>query len=157
MGGGRVMSRVDEPGQTPTPFAMTGARFNGELTHYIRMRRLRRALFPGQWFADPVWDILLDLYLLEALGKPAFLTGIAASVPITTALRWTQRLAAAGLIDSRPDPRDGRRTILSLTDTSRQGLTAWAEQMFTSQPRPDDHSRPGADKPDGPIRTRRRI
>ena len=52
----------------------------------IRARRLRSRFFPDDLFADPAWDMLLDLLQAEIaqLRVPVSSLCIAASVPATT-------------------------------------------------------------------------
>lgn len=56
----------------------------------IRARRLRARYFSEELFADPAWDMLLDLLQAEIahLRVPVSSLCIAAAVPATTALRW---------------------------------------------------------------------
>ena len=56
----------------------------------IRARRLRARYFSEEMFADPAWDMLLDLLQAELsqLRVPVSSLCIAAGVPATTALRW---------------------------------------------------------------------
>lgn len=84
-------------------------------------RRLRDSVFndPGL-FADPAWDILLDLTRSESAGRRLSTTSlsIGACVPATTALRWIMVLEERGLVRREDDLLDGRRTFIRLT---RQG------------------------------------
>lgn len=82
----------------------------------IRARRLRARYFPEQLFADPAWDMLLDLLQAELshLRVPVSSLCIAASVPATTALRWLKTMVAEGLFVRRADPHDGRRVFVEL-------------------------------------------
>jgi hypothetical protein len=54
----------------------------------ICARRLRERLLPAGLFADPAWDMLLDLYAAEIEEQPVSVTSacIAAAAPATTAL-----------------------------------------------------------------------
>jgi hypothetical protein len=56
----------------------------------IQARRLRSRYFSEELFADPAWDMLLDLLQAEIahLRVPVSSLCIAAAVPATTALRW---------------------------------------------------------------------
>ena len=56
----------------------------------IRARRLRARFFDEELFADPAWDMLLDLLQAEIAQHrvPVSSLCIAAAVPATTALRW---------------------------------------------------------------------
>jgi DNA-binding MarR family transcriptional regulator len=96
----------------------------------IRARRLRARYFPEELFADPAWDMLLDLLQAEIaqLRVPVSSLCIAAAVPATTALRWLKSLVSQGLFIRRPDPHDGRRVYVELAhDTSRALRRYFAE------------------------------
>jgi len=88
----------------------------------IRARRLRARYFSEELFADPAWDMLLDLLQAEIaqLRVPVSSLCIAAAVPATTALRWLKAMVSNGLFVRRADPHDGRRVFVELApDTSR--------------------------------------
>jgi DNA-binding MarR family transcriptional regulator len=84
---------------------------------HIRSRRLREKFFEPGLFADPVWDILLDLAAsrLERRSVSVSSLCIAASVPTTTALRTIKQLVDRGLLVRRGDPSDARRTFIELS------------------------------------------
>jgi len=87
----------------------------------IRARRLRARYFPEELFADPAWDMLLDLLQAELshLRVPVSSLCIAAAVPATTALRWLKTMVQEKLFVRRADPHDGRRVFVELApDTS---------------------------------------
>jgi len=65
----------------------------------IRARRLRARYFSQELFADPAWDMLLDLLQAEIaqLRVPVSSLCIAAAVPATTALRWLKTMVSQGL------------------------------------------------------------
>lgn len=88
--------------------------------------------FPPHLFADPAWDMLLDLYAAELGQRRVSVTSlcIAANVPATTALRWISALEGDGLVERRPDPLDGRRFFISLT---REAIRSF-EQYFAGSP-----------------------
>lgn len=83
----------------------------------IRARRLRGRYFPEDLFADPAWDMLLDLLQAQIaqLRVPVSSLCIAASVPATTALRWLKSMTDTGLFMRRADPHDGRRVFVELS------------------------------------------
>ena len=102
----------------------------------IRRRRLRSRFFEDQLFADPAWDILLDLFHAELLNRRISVSSacIAANVPATTALRWTKLLVAHGLIVRRSDPLDGRRVFVELTpETSAKLREYFAETVLVTE------------------------
>lgn len=82
----------------------------------IRARRLRGRYFPEDLFADPAWDMLLDLLQAELaqLRVPVSSLCIAAAVPATTALRWLKSMTEQGLFVRRADPHDARRVFVEL-------------------------------------------
>ena len=86
----------------------------------IRARRLRGRFFPEDLFADPAWDMLLDLLQAEIaqLRVPVSSLCIAAAVPATTALRWLKSMTDKGIFVRRADPRDGRRVFVELSPDS---------------------------------------
>jgi DNA-binding MarR family transcriptional regulator len=92
----------------------------------LASRRRRADYFDASLFADPAWDILLDLYAADQEGVSVSVSSlcIAASVPATTALRWIVRLEAVGLICREPDPFDGRRDFLQLKSHARDKMEA---------------------------------
>ena len=87
----------------------------------IQARRLREKFFPADLFADPAWDMMLDLLQAEIVGLRVQVSSlcIAAAVPPTTALRWLTSMVKQGLFVRRADPHDGRRVFVELSpDTS---------------------------------------
>jgi len=96
----------------------------------IRARRLRARYFSEELFADPAWDMLLDLLQAEIahLRVPVSSLCIAATVPATTALRWLKTMVSEGLFVRRADPHDGRRVFVELApETSRALRSYFAE------------------------------
>ena len=83
----------------------------------IRARRLRGRFFEEDLFADPAWDMLLDLLQAEIaqLRVPVSSLCIAAAVPATTALRWLKAMTDKGIFVRRADPHDGRRVFVELS------------------------------------------
>jgi DNA-binding MarR family transcriptional regulator len=89
----------------------------GAVRAFIRARRLREQYFESELFADPAWDMLLDLYAarLEKQRVAVSSLCIAAAVPATTALRWIKTLTDLGLLVRASDPQDGRRVYIELS------------------------------------------
>lgn len=96
----------------------------GLVRSIIRARRLRDSYFKGGLFADPAWDMLLDLMAarLEKHRVAVSSLCIAAAVPPTTALRWIKTLTEKGLLVRRADPADGRRVYIELSDEAARAL-----------------------------------
>lgn len=81
------------------------------------VRRLRARFLPSHLFADPCWDMLLDLYAVELSGERASVSWLSASanLPLTTALRRLVVLEQQGLVARFEDPDDRRKTLVRLT------------------------------------------
>lgn len=90
----------------------------------IRARRLRARFFDEELFADPAWDMLLDLLQAEIAQHrvPVSSLCIAAAVPATTALRWIKTMTDVGLFERRADPHDGRRIFVELSAEASQAM-----------------------------------
>lgn len=97
----------------------------------IRARRLRARFFSEELFADPAWDMLLDLLQAEIaqLRVPVSSLCIAAAVPATTALRWLKTLVSQGLFVRRADPHDGRRVFVELAPDTSQALRRYFAEV----------------------------
>jgi DNA-binding MarR family transcriptional regulator len=97
----------------------------------IRARRLRARFFSEELFADPAWDMLLDLLQAEIaqLRVPVSSLCIAASVPATTALRWLKTMTNEGLFLRRADPHDGRRVFVELAPHASQALRRYFAEV----------------------------
>jgi hypothetical protein len=99
----------------------------------IRARRLRTRYFPEHLFADPAWDMLLDLLQAEIaqLRVPVSSLCIAAAVPATTALRWLKTLVQEGIFVRRADPHDGRRVFVELAPDASRALRRYFADVGT--------------------------
>jgi hypothetical protein len=88
-----------------------------EVRSVIRQRRRREELFEPDLFADPVWDMMLDLYAAALDRKRVSVSSlcIASAVPATTALRWIKLMEQRGLFVRSPDGEDGRRIYIALS------------------------------------------
>lgn len=91
----------------------------------LKARQLRMRYLGADLFADPAWDMLLDLTASRAEHRRVSVTSlcIASGVPTTTALRWMKLLEQAGLIQRVEDDTDRRRAFVMLSD---QGAVAMA-------------------------------
>lgn len=97
----------------------------------LRQRRMREQYFPADLFADPAWDMLLDLYAARLERQPVSVSSlcIAAAVPATTALRWIKTMTDAGLFVREADPLDGRRIFIGLAEAAVDALARYFEAL----------------------------
>jgi len=97
----------------------------------IRQRQLRARFFDGELFADPAWDMLLDLAAARVEHARVSVTSlcIASGVPPTTALRWIGQLTAAGLLERVEDDADRRRVFIALTDQAADAMARYFAEL----------------------------
>ena len=102
-----------------------------QVRQLIRRRRQRKRFFPADLFADPAWDMLLDLYAAHYEGRPVAVSSlcIAAAVPATTALRWIKQLTDRDFLMRTSDPDDGRRIFIHLSDEARKALDDYFDSL----------------------------
>lgn len=96
----------------------TDARLAESIQSILRARDARKILFDEDLFADPAWDMLLELFLADLLQQKLSVSAacIAARVPPTTGLRWLTLLERRGLVKRVPDSLDGRRIYVLLSE-----------------------------------------
>jgi DNA-binding MarR family transcriptional regulator len=99
-----------------------------------RDRRARTKCFAPELFADPAWDILLDLFRAHQSKREISMSSlcIAADVPATTALRWIKALECQGMIKRSDDPSDGRKTLVQLTEAAELAMRDYVLQFAES-------------------------
>lgn len=89
-------------------------------------------MLPAGLFADPAWDMLLDLFAASAEGVRVSVSSacIASGVATSTALRWINELELGGLVTRRPDPLDGRRTFVEISPGAADAVGRWLNATF---------------------------
>ncbi len=124
---GHVSDMMPVFGAQPSELIGIGAPDANEVRNVLRLRRLRDRYFDPELFADPAWDILLDLLAARIEGDQVAVSSlcIAAAVPPTTALRWIKTMTDTGLLERHADPMDGRRIFIRLTDKSAEALSRY--------------------------------
>jgi len=102
-----------------------------EIRQFIRARRMRDQFLPADLFADPAWDMILDLLAARLAGQHVSVSSlcIAAAVPPTTALRWIRQLTDRAVFARIADPADGRRVFIELTDNAAEAALAWVQAV----------------------------
>ncbi|ANY20063.1 hypothetical protein A6F68_01549 [Tsuneonella dongtanensis] len=97
----------------------------------IRQRQLRAEFLGGDLFADPAWDILLDLTAARAEHTRVSVTSlcIASGVPPTTALRWIAQMSEAGLLVRVEDETDRRRAFIELSDKAVDAMARYFHEL----------------------------
>ena len=102
----------------------------------IRQRQLRARFFDADLFADPAWDILLDLTAARAEHVRVSVTSlcIASGVPPTTALRWIGQMTDSGLLLRVEDETDRRRAFITLSDKSADAMARFFHELGSDSP-----------------------
>ena len=97
----------------------------------VRRRQQRARFFDGDLFADPAWDILLDLTAARAEQKRVSVTSlcIASGVPPTTALRWIGQMIESGLLERAEDDTDRRRAFITLSDGAADAMARYFAEI----------------------------
>jgi hypothetical protein len=128
--------RLPDPDAQPAGFA----RFNSArpplpdprlVRKLIAGRQARARYFDRELFADPAWDMLLDLTAAQAEHQRVSVTSlcIAAEVPATTALRWIKQLVDCGVFERVADPNDRRRAFIALSDKSTEAMARYFAEV----------------------------
>ncbi|MCD1591925.1 MarR family transcriptional regulator [Qipengyuania citrea] len=101
------------------------------LRRIIKARQARMRHFDADLFADPAWNILLDLAAARAERQQVSVTSlcIAAGVPATTALRWIGQMVDADLLVRVSDPHDRRRAYIALSDNTADALARYFSEI----------------------------
>ena len=134
-----VLAALSEDEAAAAAMAVVGAAPNGDgepldagfIRSIIRARRLRDHFFRGELFADPAWDMLLDLMAARVERQRVAVSSlcIAAAVPPTTALRWIKTLCDQGLFVRVADPEDGRRVFIELSAETAAMMEAYLKAV----------------------------
>jgi DNA repair protein RadC len=94
----------------------------------LRRRLLRRQLIGAvELFGEPAWEMLIDLFIHQAEGKPLSTSDlcVTSTLPMSSALRLVQKLCDAGLVDRSPDLMDARRSFVRLRPDTAHRLQAY--------------------------------
>jgi DNA-binding MarR family transcriptional regulator len=101
----------------------------------IKERAMRYCHLSGMDLGEPVWDILLDLYVSDATGRRVSVSSacIASNVPPTTGLRYVSSLTSKGDILRVLDETDARRVFVKLSDEVTEAIRGYLCCVFESR------------------------
>lgn len=110
-----------------------GAHYRDVAVRLYKERRARDAHLPVAkgFLGEPVWDMLLDLFIAGEEGRLVSVSSasIGACTPSTTGLRRIAQLIAKGLVRRTSDPFDGRRGMLGLTEDARAAMRGYLDMI----------------------------
>ena len=96
-------------------------------------RRRRDAMLgtAGQFFHDPAWDIMLDLFIQAEEQQIVSVSSacVGACVAHTTALRCLKAMERKGVVSFRRDPFDKRRRFVGLTLETHRRMASWLAEV----------------------------
>lgn len=90
-------------------------------------RRARETYFGRSLFAEPAWDILLELYAnyLDWRMVGILELGTELGIADATLLRWLEKLRHRGFVERVLHPTDKRRVLVGLTPSAAGKMHKW--------------------------------
>lgn len=81
---------------------------------------------------EPGWDMLLDLYVNQTMGRRIAVTAacVASRAPFTTALRHIKQMCATGVMRRVPDESDRRRLWLELSEETMKSMSDYLDRSL---------------------------
>ena len=126
----RLHLHGDRPAaQSATPPAAVSPQSVAIARRMVRERLRRTQFFKDDLFADPAWDMMLDIFLAEAEGRetPVMNLCLSSHVPETTTLRWVKTLEHDGIFVRQKDERDQRRVLVRLSPAAAKAMASYLE------------------------------
>nr|WP_305098576.1 winged helix DNA-binding protein [Croceibacterium sp. D39] len=106
-----------------------------------RSRQFRSRYFDADLFAEPAWDMMLDLFINRVIGRRTSTSSLclAANVPQATGLRWIAVLQKKNLLRRFGAPEDARLKLVELTADGFQLMRRFLSDSVTrfDMPMPD--------------------
>lgn len=130
----RDVAAVSDSAAPARPTGRSERRYLALARQAYALRRKRAVIFGNpELFGEPAWDILLDLYIAQAEGKPVSVSSacIGSASPATTGLRWLGVLAEEGLVLRENDPEDNRRVLVRLTGKGTAAMETFFDAVNT--------------------------
>ena len=118
--------------ETPAKYSyLSSLTYESFTARLITERRQRAKSFGSELFADPAWDMLLDLFIAMVQKKRISISSacIASSVPSTTGLRWLAHMCANGVLVRGNDPTDRRVSYVRLSDETFQQMVTYLDTI----------------------------
>lgn len=135
-------SLITNPGEPPRnhgPAEPQGER--DRLTEECRMRRVAESLLrqrqqrsdyvSSTLFAEPGWDMLLELYVIENSGSSTAASALMphSEIPKSTKARWLDHLEQLRLVRRRAHPHEPETEFVELTDEGTRQLEGYLSSI----------------------------
>ena len=122
---------LEAPDARPTFLVERGPNLGRVARAMYRERAERARFFPAGLFAEPAWDILLDLFIASRANELRSVKEvcIASHAPDATALRHVDTLIEHGLVVRTRDTRDNRRKFLALSAEGYRRISRFLAAM----------------------------
>lgn len=90
-------------------------------------RRRRSDFFPGVPFGEPIWDILLYLFVIAAEGVPTWVANLLSQIGVKSApgVRWLEILIHTGAVSATGSPSNIRGCFVSLSNSGISWMSAY--------------------------------
>jgi hypothetical protein len=129
-----VRSYLADPARIDDAPAVSGASpdLGAFARHLYEERRSREAVFGEGLFADPMWDLMLELYASTAEGVRVSVSRACAAsqAPSSSALRYIKEMTSKGLVVRDECRTDARRVYVRLSDKSRVAMSDLLSRMM---------------------------
>lgn len=115
-------ARMVEAARAPSSLGISDDKLATLAGAIYRMRQHRQAYFDSALFAEPAWDMMLDLFINKVRGARVSTTSLclAAGVPHATGIRWIRTLREHALLRRYRAPDDGRLMLIEITPKGYQ-------------------------------------
>lgn len=117
----KLSTWVTSPSQTSESVLIEGS-LPDRARKIYKLRRKREKSFGDKLFADPAWDILLDLFIAKSEGRLTRVSSvcIASAAPLTTGLRHLSHLVDRGLVVRALSQDDSRVVHVELSKEAEE-------------------------------------
>ena len=97
----------------------------------LRLRQLRSDYVSSTLFAEPGWDMLLELYVIENSGSTTAASALLPHSPVakSTKARWLDHLEELRLVRRRAHPLEPETEFVELTDEGIRELERYLRSI----------------------------
>jgi hypothetical protein len=130
---GELEIKAGEAGLGPPSLGFSDDKLAALAGSIYRMRQHRRTYFDPALFAEPAWDMLLDLFINKVRSARVSTTSLclAAAVPHATGIRWIRTLREHGLLRRYRAADDARLMLIEITPKGYQLMRRCLSESVT--------------------------